>query len=339
MTDFSLSITSWYRQNKRNLPWRNTSNPYFIWLSEVILQQTRVDQGTNYYNKFIKNYPTIIHLANASEKEILNDWQGLGYYSRARNLHASAKIIQSKFKGVFPSNYNDILSLKGVGPYTAAAISSFAFNEKKAVVDGNVYRLLSRYFDISTPIDSTNGIKEFQSLANELIPSNNPGEHNQAIMELGSVVCSPSEPNCIYCPLNNSCLAFSKGNYKERPIKTTKVKIKKRYFHYLIFENQEFTLIKQRTEKDIWQNLFEFPLIETFDTPSDEEALNWSNQKSESIQIKHILSHQHIFVTFHHIPLLPKSNDVGIKIKKEDIQEYPLPRVIDKYITKSTFNW
>ena len=226
MSDFSLSIRDWYRLNKRELPWRNTSDPYFIWLSEIIMQQTRVEQGINYYLKFINNYPTITHLANAEEKDILNDWQGLGYYSRARNLHWSAKLIRDEFNGEFPNNYLTILKLKGVGEYTAAAISSFAFSEQKAVVDGNVYRLLSRFFDIEIPIDSSKGKKYFQKLADELIVSDNPAEHNQAIMEVGTIVCKPSSPNCQTCPLQVSCLSNQNKTILTRPVKSKKVKVR-----------------------------------------------------------------------------------------------------------------
>lgn len=331
MNDFSLLITEWFRQNHRDLPWRNTRDPYFIWLSEIILQQTRVNQGMNYYLKFTSNYPTVKHLAEADEQSILNDWQGLGYYSRARNLHFSAKYIMSELGGVFPSSYAEIIKLKGVGKYTAAAISSFAFDEAKAVVDGNVYRLLSRVFDIPTPIDTGAGQKEFQLLADELIDPHNPAEHNQAIMEMGSSVCSPS-PNCENCPLNQKCLSFSKGNMSTRPVKSKKIKVTNKYFHFLIFSFDGETFIEKRTEKGIWQNLFQFPMIETKKDHLPEELKKYKLTKTSEI-VKHILSHQHIFAQFHHIEGAPiETNKNWIKINIKDIQDYPLPRIIDRYL-------
>lgn len=236
MTDFHRLIVEWYRLNKRDLPWRETQNAYFIWLSEIILQQTRVLQGMNYYLKFISHYPTVHDLANASEQDVLNDWQGLGYYSRARNLHFTAKLISTEMKGVFPSSFNEIKKLKGIGDYTAAAISSFAYNLPQAVVDGNVYRVLSRVFEVHLPIDSTQGKKFFADLAQELISLKEPAIHNQAIMELGAMQCLPVNPICHSCPLNSICLAFSNRTYKELPIKLKKVKVRNRYFHFLIFK-------------------------------------------------------------------------------------------------------
>lgn len=333
MNDFSLLIVDWYRLNKRNLPWRSQSNPYFIWLSEIILQQTRVEQGMAYYLKFVKNYPTVIDLANASEQDILNDWQGLGYYSRARNLHFSAKYVRDELNGLFPVTYNEIIKLKGVGQYTASAISSFAFNEAKAVVDGNVYRLLSRVFDIDTPIDSNSGIKEFQSLADNLLDQKYPGEHNQAIMEMGALVCTPKQPNCDDCPFNEKCLSLANNTIENRPIKKGKVKVTKRFFHYLIFNSSNETIIEQRTGKGIWQNLYQFPLIEAFNPKDDVDLSNFDNKVFESATTKHILSHQHIYATFHHFNSFPdKTNENWLKIKQSDIQEYPLPRIIDRYL-------
>ncbi|HIP31167.1 MAG TPA: A/G-specific adenine glycosylase [Crocinitomicaceae bacterium] len=333
MSDFSLSIQAWYRQNKRDLPWRNTSDPYFIWLSEIIMQQTRVEQGRGYYLKFRNHYPTVQDLATAEEQEVLNDWQGLGYYSRARNLHFSAKYICDDLNGVFPPTFEEILTLKGVGQYTAAAISSFAYNECQAVVDGNVYRLLSRVFDIDLAIDSTEGKKYFQQLAQELIDCTSPGEHNQAIMEVGAMICKPSNPNCEECPLQEKCLAFSNNTIPLRPVKTKKIKVRKRYFHFLIYKNDGQLLIEQRIEKDIWKNMYQFPLIETKELVTKEDAQVWSNQKLESKQIKHILSHQRIIAIFHHFDSIPeflKKKYTLIKI--DEIQDYPLPRIIDKYL-------
>lgn len=333
MSDFTLLIVDWYRLNKRNLPWRDESNPYFIWLSEIILQQTRVDQGMDYYLKFIKNYPTIVDLANAEEQDILNDWQGLGYYSRARNLHFSAKYVRDELNGDFPITFKEILKLKGVGQYTASAIASFAFNEKKAVVDGNVYRLLSRVFDIDSPIDSSYGIKEFQELADTLIHSKNPGEHNQAIMEMGAIICTPKQPNCEECPLTEKCLARAKNTISERPVKKGKTKVTNRYFHYLIFNRDQKTIIEQRLGKGIWQNMYQFPMIEANNSDQNIDLSMFQNKVFESPITKHVLSHQRIYATFHHFNSVPENmEDNWFIIDHADIQEYPLPRIIDRYL-------
>ncbi len=338
MSNFSLLITNWYRQNGRNLPWRQTTDPYLIWLSEIILQQTRVDQGMAYYEKFVRHYPTVKDLANAQEIDVLNDWQGLGYYSRARNLHFSAKFIQNELDGKFPQTFKEILGLKGVGKYTAAAIASFAFGEVQAVVDGNVYRVLSRVFDIDTPMDSTAGVKEFQKLADELISSEQPGEHNQAIMELGALICTP-KPVCEDCPLTEMCLARAKQTITNRPVKSKKTKVRNRFFHFKVFSDQGKTLIEKRTEKGIWQNMFQFPL-EEFDT-NDNSAISSlrDNQSRESAEIIHVLSHQRIHTVFHHYPFLPEERkEHWIEIEHEKIQDYPLPRLVDRYLEENTID-
>ena len=330
MADFHLLIADWYRQNHRELPWRDTKNPYFIWLSEIIMQQTRIEQGLNYYLKFTNAYPTIQDLANASEQDVLNNWQGLGYYSRARNLHFSAKFVVNELNGKFPATYNEIMQLKGVGTYTAAAVASFAYNERCAVVDGNVYRFFSRLFDIATPIDSTQGKKEFQLLADELIKKADPGTHNQAMMEMGSLICSP-KPDCEACPVQVHCLALKNKTISERPIKSKKTKVRDRYFHYLVHSFDGKTIITKRTEKGIWQNMYQFPLIET---ESAETPSTISNEISFSSEVqKHILSHQRIFAVFHHIDNAPKTLDSDhLEINKVEIQDYPLPRIIDRYL-------
>ena len=234
MHPFSQKIIFWYEHNKRDLPWRNTRDPYLIWLSEIILQQTRVDQGMSYYLKFVGEFPTVKQLAKADNEKVMKLWQGLGYYSRARNLHTTAKIILLEHKGVFPKEFETILALKGVGEYTAAAIASFAYNKPYAVVDGNVYRVLSRVFDISTPIDSTQGKKEFNHLAGELLDKNKPAIYNQAIMEFGAMQCKPINPYCAVCPLNTMCLAYSKKLVAELPVKSKKTKVRDRYFNYIV---------------------------------------------------------------------------------------------------------
>ena len=336
MTDFHRLIVEWYRLNKRDLPWRETQNAYFIWLSEIILQQTRVLQGMNYYLKFISHYPTVHDLANASEQDVLNDWQGLGYYSRARNLHFTAKLISTEMKGVFPSSFNEIKKLKGIGDYTAAAISSFAYNLPQAVVDGNVYRVLSRVFEVHLPIDSIQGKKFFADLAQELISLKEPAIHNQAIMELGALQCLPVNPICHSCPLNSICLAFSNRTYKELPIKLKKVKVRNRYFHFLIFKNDGNVLLQKREEKDIWQHLFQFPLIET---ALDEEltAMDFTKLGVSPYRItegvKHVLSHQRIYARFYYFDGFPAVLEKSyFQVLQVNIQDYPLPRLIDRFL-------
>ena len=334
---FSNRLVYWYLRKNRELPWRKTKNPYFIWLSEIMLQQTRVEQGLSYYLLFTKKFPTVFDLAKARESTVLKLWQGLGYYSRARNLHYSAKLIVNELDGVFPSSYKEIIKLKGVGDYTASAISSICYNQPEAVVDGNVYRLLSRVFDVETPIDSSKGQKEFQELADELIPSKNPDTHNQAIMEVGSLVCTPKNPNCNECPLIDLCLARANNTIDSRPVKSKKNKVRDRYFHFLLFDINEETYIEQRTEKGIWQNMYQFPLVEIEENEIDNHKKQWSKQWKESSEIIHKLSHQTIHATFHHITGDPELiNETWIKIRMEDIQDYPLPRIIDRYLEENS---
>ena len=344
MDNFDLSILKWYRQNKRNLPWRNTNNPYFIWLSEIILQQTRVDQGMNYYLKFIKNFPTIEELAEADEQTILSNWQGLGYYSRARNLHATAKEITQKYNGIFPDKHEEILKLKGIGPYTAAAIASFSYDLPHPVVDGNVYRVLTRLFDIDTPIDTKEGIKLINKIANQLLSTEHPGEYNQAIMEFGAIHCTPTNPKCDSCIFATHCKGKINNTYLQRPIKSKKTAIKKRYFHYLEVSNENDIILHKRTEEDIWKHLFQFPLIEKKQMDDlqliQKQFEKKFNQKIHSLPNvqKHILSHQHIFTYFWKIELkdsvleILNSTDTFITINKQEINKYPLPRVITKYL-------
>jgi A/G-specific adenine glycosylase len=342
MIDFHRLIIEWYRLNARSLPWRETKNPYFIWLSEVILQQTRVEQGLSYYLKFIKNYPTVVDLAKASEEDVLNDWQGLGYYSRARNLHLSAKMIVNKFKGDFPSEYKEVLSLKGVGEYAAAAITSFAYDLPYAVLDGNVFRVLSRVFDIDDPIDSSIGKKIFRELSQSLLPKNNSAEYNQAIMEFGAIQCKPKNPDCQTCVLNNNCLSYSKGVIDQRPVKSKKVKTRDRYFNYLILRNKESCFLRKRVEKDIWQHLYEFPMIETefqedFNTLKSmiEDVYGCIPLSSISVK-KHVLSHQHIYANFFLFEddYFDDKNEFE-KVAMEDIQNFPLPRLIDRFLMEN----
>ncbi len=345
---FSDNLISWYKQNKRDLPWRNTTNPYHIWLSEIILQQTRVNQGLSYYYKFIEHFPTVNDLANASEQQVLKLWQGLGYYSRARNLHATAKIITKEYKGVFPDDYTRILSLKGIGEYTAAAIASFAYQLPYPVVDGNVFRVLSRIYGIDTPIDTPAGKKTFYALANELINKKQAALHNQAIMEFGALVCTPKNPNCESCIFNNSCTALANKQIDLLPIKSKKIKQTNRYFNYLIIntDNSE-TFIAERKNSDIWKGLYDFPLVETLEKISSFNEL--SNQATfqqllpdptnlvvnkVSSETKHILSHQKIYATFWHITT-DRTEHLETnfrKINSSTINNYPLPKLIENYV-------
>ncbi|HEY1039604.1 MAG TPA: A/G-specific adenine glycosylase [Bacteroidia bacterium] len=344
MNDFSKHITAWYKKNKRDLPWRNTQDPYKIWLSEIILQQTRVEQGMSYYFAFTEKYPTVKHLAKAPIDDVMKTWQGLGYYSRARNLHATANMVVKDHKGIFPGTYAEILKLKGIGPYTAAAIASFCFNEKQAVVDGNVYRVLARYFGIATPIDSTQGKKEFLDLANQLINDKNPGLHNQAVMEFGALQCKPVSPDCSKCPVQGSCAAYAEKRVSALPVKEKKTKVRDRYFYYLLIEDQaKQTLIRKRTGKDIWTELFEFPLLEEPKQLDPKELpkklKTFFGEETFTIQKisgqnKHVLSHQHIYATFIHIrPENKLKKQEGFQvIKMEDINSFALPRLIDRYL-------
>ncbi|HTF03688.1 MAG TPA: A/G-specific adenine glycosylase [Bacteroidia bacterium] len=307
--DFVAELLNWYRKNKRNLPWRGTKDPYKVWLSEIILQQTRVEQGTAYYHAFVENYPDVQSLAAATEDHVLKTWQGLGYYSRARNLHATARIIAGEMSGKFPGDHAGLLKLKGIGDYTASAISSICFNEAQPVVDGNVYRFLSRYFGIQTPIDSTAGKKEFREIAAELIPAKDPGTFNQAMMEFGARQCTPRNPDCSVCVFRLSCVALKKKLVTRLPIKGNKTKVSNRYFYYLILKNGKNTFIRQRTGKDIWQGLHDFPLIESVAVLEEKQVVKISSWKKivGNIPVKitgiseehiHLLSHRKLHVRF-----------------------------------------
>lgn len=340
---FSRGLLIWYKNNKRELPWRNETDAYKIWLSEIILQQTQVVQGTSYYLKFTKNYPKIGQLANATEDEVLKMWQGLGYYSRARNLHVTAKFIHKEHKGVFPANFNDIKALKGIGDYTAAAISSFAFNLPHAVVDGNVYRVLSRLFGIETPIDSGLGKKEFQQLATELLDKKEPAQHNQAIMEFGSQYCKPNKPNCEACIFNSKCFAFKTDRVNEFPVKAKKTKVSNRYLNYVVLiDKKNSVLINRRSENDIWKGLYEFYLIESDKEISVHQILKNAQLKKiigsnfdllhNSKTYKHILSHQHLYAKFSVI----KTKSVFARSEKttplNKLTEFAFSRLIEKFL-------
>ncbi|PKB16279.1 A/G-specific adenine glycosylase [Flavobacterium sp. 5] len=339
---FSNTLIDWYLQNKRDLPWRKTTNPYPIWLSEIMLQQTRVAQGMPYFLSFTTTFPTVFDLANAHEEQVLKLWQGLGYYSRARNLHKTAQIVAQEMGGVFPDNYSDLLKLKGIGEYTAAAIASFSYNECVPVVDGNVFRVLSRYFDIKTDIAQASAKKEFAALAFELMPKDNPAQFNQAIMEFGALQCVPKNPDCSICVFNDSCVALEKGIVDQLPVKSKKTKVRNRYFNYIIgIDDKENTLIQKRTAKGIWHNLYEFPLIETekvedFEIiapqiqnlfPDGNKVMSLLEYNSESII--HKLSHQHLHIKFWKASL-KGTLEKGIDLKT--VKTFPFPIVIHNFI-------
>ncbi|WP_339921549.1 A/G-specific adenine glycosylase [uncultured Flavobacterium sp.] len=341
---FSNLLIKWYLQNKRDLPWRSTTNPYPIWLSEIMLQQTRVAQGTPYFLAFTTAFPTVFDLAAASEEEVLKLWQGLGYYSRARNLHKTAQYVASELSGAFPPTYNELLKLKGVGEYTAAAIASFSYNEVVPVVDGNVFRVLSRYFDVETDIALASAKKEFAALAFELMPKDNPATFNQAIMEFGALQCVPKSPNCSICVFNDSCAALQKNKVDQLPVKSKKVKVRNRYFNYLVVEDEnENTVIQKRTSKGIWQNLYEFPVIETDKVEDfeyvygqvqenffkDNELVGFIGYNEESII--HKLSHQHLYIKFWKVSL---KGVVENGINNEHLKTFPFPIVIHNFIEK-----
>ena len=336
---FEEEITRWYKLNKRDLPWRKTRDPYLIWLSEIILQQTRVNQGLSYYEKFSEKYPTVQDLANEKEDEVLKLWQGLGYYSRARNMHFTAKYIVENLNGKFPSSYDEILKLKGVGEYTAAAVASFSFNEKKAVLDGNVFRLLSRYFGIHLPIDSSSGKKEFKSLANDLILDKEPGTYNQAIMEYGALVCTPKVPGCKSCRLSINCEALLKNEVDILPLKSKKINKRDRFFNFLVITDGESTYLQQRLEKDIWIRLFQFPLLETEQEISSIENNSLIDSKHYLVNVsdhKHLLSHQTIYAKFWLFKsetALPKSSKFKI-VSISEIHNYAVPKLIENYLNE-----
>jgi A/G-specific adenine glycosylase len=340
---FANQLIYWYLKNKRDLPWRKTKDPYLVWLSEIMLQQTRVAQGLPYFLTFTREFETVFDLAKADESKVLKLWQGLGYYSRARNLHFTAKHIANEFNGVFPNNYKELLKLKGIGDYTASAIASVCYDEPVAVVDGNVYRVLSRYFGISTPINSTKGIKEFKELAQTLIDESQPGVYNQAIMDFGALHCKPQNPLCDSCPFAESCVALEKQQIKDLPVKEKKIKVKKRFFNYLVVVTDDNkTIIEERVGKGIWQGLYQFPLIETTEAISETELV--SNEQFSKLfpketllslfnkkDIVHKLSHQHLFTKFW---IVKVENMQEKTVLWKDIKQFPVPVLIDKFLNE-----
>lgn len=342
--NFQKEIVKWYNTHKRSLPWRNTTDAYVIWLSEIILQQTRVEQGLPYFNRFLANYPTVVDFANASETEILKHWQGLGYYSRGRNMLFTAKQVVAIHNGVFPVSYHDLIKLKGIGEYTAAAISSFANNEAKAVLDGNVFRVLARYFGIEEPINSTIGKKNFSTLAQDLIEDQQPSLYNQAIMEFGALHCKPKLPLCAVCPLKLDCFAYNNNKVDFLPIKLKKVKVRERYFNYFLGLDNDVILTKQRIAGDVWQQMYDLPLIETDKllTISDLSFINLvKNMFGNEVIIKpltakkHLLTHQIIYVQFFALENYIVNFNQHAEIKSvaiEDFKALPHPKVISDFI-------
>ena len=340
---FSHRILDWYQEYKRDLPWRHTRDPYQVWLSEIMLQQTRVAQGIPYYLRFTERFPRVEDLAQASEREVLKLWQGLGYYSRARNLHRTARIISEDYGGKFPQTYKELLKLKGIGPYTAAAIASICFDLPHPVVDGNVYRVLSRYFGIQLAVNSPEGIRHFAALAEQVMEQEHPGEYNQGLMEFGALQCAPKNPQCGKCPLSDSCVALAEGWVSELPRKLPKKKERKRFFNYLVPVDPAFqTQLVQRHRPGIWRGLYEFPLIESTGQVEDKDILGLIRKKGfEDLSnpddvirfnpkpLIHKLSHQHLHVTFW---ILRLSHPLKECIPISEMQDYPVPVLIANFM-------
>lgn len=351
-SDFSKKIIEWYKENKRDLPWRDTKDPYPIWLSEIILQQTRVAQGLPYFERFIENFPTIFSLAAAKENEMLRLWQGLGYYTRARNLHRCAKMIVEEYQGSFPTRFVELQKLPGIGVYTAAAVASFAFLEPVAVVDGNVFRVLSRVFGKDNDIGSAEGKEFFSKKANELISKEHPDLFNQAIMEFGATHCLPKNPKCEDCIFKKSCVAFANESQDRLPFKSKKNKVRKRYFYYLVIETNKKILMRKREGKDIWKGLYDFPLVEVNRPQKIERiirqavVLSGLKQKLKILHssptYRHVLSHQILHAKFIFITLSAKqSKDIDLKggglrfYAKASVQKLPKPILINRYLLES----
>lgn len=346
LNPISEILQQWYFIHQRDLPWRHTKDPYCIWISEIILQQTRVNQGMAYYLRFVDRFPDVKSLADATEDEVLKYWQGLGYYSRARNLHRAAKKILSDFDGIFPKSYRGVMTLPGVGIYTASAVCSFAYDLPYAVVDGNVYRVLSRLFNIDTPIDVPAGQKIFSRLADEILDRKNPGLHNQAIMEFGALHCLPANPKCDECTIKFNCLSFAHGNQDHLPVKSLKIKVKERFFNYLYIQYKDYTFLQQRTGNDIWKKLWEFPVIEE-KSLLDEKSLIQNERFNElfsgisevricslSRSIKHILTHRQIYARFIKIEI----SELNDELKKFEmtkisaIDRFAVSRLMEMFI-------
>jgi A/G-specific adenine glycosylase len=349
MEQFSDKLLEWHKNNHRNLPWKADRDPYRIWISEIILQQTRVDQGLPYFEKFIEHFPDLETLAKASEDQVLQVWQGLGYYSRARNLHHTAKHIYYDLSGEFPDNYKALLQLKGIGPYTAAAIASFAFDEVKAVVDGNVIRVLSRLFNIDSPFDTTDGRQIFNNLANELIAAEDPASYNQAIMDFGAMQCKPANPDCTLCPMKKGCLANQKNKVSELPVRAKKISKKNRYFIFFNIKSiNNQTLIQKRAQKDIWKGLYQFPLKETDQQNFEKDATDWipdlfahnlvNPVVEKTTESRQILTHQIIHAKFIKVSVDDINGEFPenfFLVDYENLCNFAFPKIIDWFIVEN----
>ncbi len=349
MMSLQKKLLFWYKDNRRDLPWRKSKDPYKVWLSEIILQQTRAAQGLPYFLKFENAFPTVQSLAEAEEEEVLKLWQGLGYYSRARNLHFTAQTIVNDFNGIFPNEFKKLKSLKGIGDYTASAIGSICFDLPEAVVDGNVYRMLSRIFALSIPIDSSPAHKVFKDKANLLMKGASPGEFNQAMMEFGALQCLPRNPNCGECVFSSECIAYQQGKVSHFPIKSKKIKVRKRYFNYLVLINSDGkTLIEKRIGAGIWQNLYQFPLLETNDTNieiDENDVSSFLNHKGiqqiqsvikyNDLPITHKLTHQHLEIIFW---IVETTDLIRAGVKSDQLDDYPMPKALQNFREKFFMN-
>ena len=347
---FAEKLISWYNENGRSLPWRDTQDPYTIWLSEIILQQTRVEQGMPYFYRFISAFPDVKAFAHAEEDAILRLWQGLGYYSRARNMHKAAQMVLNNFKGEFPRRYTEVIQLAGVGEYTAAAVASFSSNEPRAVLDGNVYRVLARYFGVDTPINSTSGKKLFAQLADDMLHKEYPAIYNQAIMDFGALQCKPKSPLCSTCVFQLDCVALRENRIAELPVKLKAKKSRDRYFHYFIMRQGDEIMMAQRDAADIWANLYEFPMLESA-SPLDLEALYADSTLLELFDnpqikplgpvVKQVLSHQNIYAKFYLIEnpscLLRKKSNWNYLLL-ENLDKLAKHKLIFSFLEKNTFN-
>lgn len=342
---FVKGLLAWAKTAERPLPWKYIKNPYYIWLSEILLQQTRAEQGLPYYEKFVARFPTVKDLAMASEDEVLKHWEGLGYYARARNLHKAAKYIFNELNGEFPQTHEEILALSGVGEYTAAAIASFAFNLPYAVVDGNVYRVLSRFFGIKSAIDTTQGKKEFATLAQRLLDKENAGFYNQAIMDFGATHCMPKNPLCTTCPLQNQCRAYAENLVHILPIKEKKISKKNRIFYYFVYQFEGNILIKKRAAGDVWEGLYDFPMIEQSEAIDLDKIMTFSPLEIQGDSqiigpFKQVLTHQQIagfFIEIKAISPFPKNQNQYIVVSLEDFKNnYATTKLVSQYLSKNT---
>lgn len=335
MKNFNNKLIEWYELNKRILPWKNSFDVYQIWLSEIILQQTRVEQGTPYFIKFLERYPTIVDLANDTIDNVLKLWEGLGYYARARNMHETAIIIRDQYNGIFPKTYAEIRALKGIGDYTAAAIASFAYNLPYAVLDGNVFRVLARIFGIALFIDTPNGKKYFQEKAQQLLDKKNPAIYNQAIMDFGSLICTPKNPKCNICPFSSNCIAHLQNKISDFPVKSKRIIKKERHLHYFIFQDEHHIIIRHRNNQDIWKHLYDFPCVENNSKIlSRKEKDSFGLKKiSNPIELKQVLTHQIIYAYFYEFNFLIKNeSNLFLIVEKERIATFAFPKIIKNYL-------